>query len=130
MEESVSITHYPANWPVRFLCDCKKKGRPVVIRDGVARDISAGGMHILSDHHICSGKKVAVQLVVPPLHNGKEPTVVNLVGHSRMTVVHEGDFLTDIEFVRFEGEGLRVLQNHLRQRFDHHFFFTQLHRFA
>lgn len=130
MEESGGITRYPTNWPVRFLCDCKKKGRPITIRDGIARDISASGLRILSDHHICSGKKVAVQLVVPPLLNGNEPAVVNLVGHSRMTVVHEGDFLTELEFFQFEGEGLRVLQNHLKRRFDNHFFFTQLPKFA
>lgn len=130
MEESGSITRYPTNWPVRFLCDCKKKGRPISIRDGVAHDISANGLRILSDHHICSGKKVAVQLMVPPLHNGQEPIVVNLIARSLMTVVHEGDFLTDLVFSHFENDGQWVLKHHLRQRFDNHFFFTQLSRFA
>jgi hypothetical protein len=123
------VTRYPANWPVRFLCDCKKQGKPITIREGFAHDISSSAMRIRSDHHICSGKEVAVMLKIPPLDQSSEHALVKLVGRSLITVVHEGDFLTEIEFSRFEGDGLERLKHHLGRRFDS-LFFSSLTRMA
>ncbi len=122
MHETYTSTRYPANWPVRFLCDCKKHGKPIAIREGFAHDISLTGMRIRSDHHICSGKEVAVLLKVPPLVQSGIHEVIKLVGRSLLTVVHEGDFLTEIEFARFENDGHAQLRHHLCRRFDSLFY--------
>lgn len=111
-------TRYPTNWPVRYLCDCKKNGKPIMIHEGFAHDISENSLRIRSDHHICSGKAISVMLKVPPLLPGGSHTLVKLVGKSLITVVHEGDFLTEIEFSRFEGDGHQRLKEHLGRRFD------------
>lgn len=124
MKDTHATARYPANWPVRFLCDCKKQGKPITIREGFAHDISSHTMRIRSDHHICSGKEVAVMLKIPPLEQGCDHALVKLVGRSLLTVVHEGDFLTEIEFSRFEGDGLERLKHHLSRHFDSLFFAT------
>ncbi|GAB5605025.1 hypothetical protein [Sideroxyarcus sp. TK5] len=124
MKDHPSAHRYPANWPVRFLCDCKKQGKPITIREGFAHDISANTMRIRSDHHICTGKEVAVMLKIPPLEQGSDHALVKLVGRSLMTVVHEGDFLTEIEFSRFEADGHERLKHHLNNRFGSPFFAT------
>jgi hypothetical protein len=124
MKETYVTTRYPANWPVRFLCDCKKQGKPITIREGFAHDISTSAMRIRSDHHICIGKEVAIMLKIPPLEQGSDHALVKLVGRSLITVVHEGDFLTEIEFSRFEGDDHERLKRHLNRRFDSTFFST------
>ena len=116
MEEFHTTPHYPANWPVRYLCDCKKLGKPIKIYEGFAHDISASAMRIRSDHQICSGKEVAILLKIPPLAQGEAQSLVKLVGRSLITVVHEGDFLTEIKFSRFENDGYEKLNGHLARR--------------
>lgn len=81
-------------------------------------------MRIRSAPHICTGKEVAIMLKIPPLEQGCEHALVKLVGRSLMTVVHEGDFLTEIEFSRFEDDGQERLKHHLSHRFDSPFFAT------
>lgn len=129
MKQVQTETRYPANWPVRFLCDCKKQGKPITIREGFAHDISTTNMSIRSDHHICSGKEVAIMLKVPPLLHGGDHALLKLVGRSLITVMHEGDFLTEIEFSRFENDGHEQLKQHLGRRFDS-LFFSRLKRMA
>lgn len=129
MTDKHDTARYPTNWPVKYLCDCKKHGKPVTVHDGVAHDISAKTMHIRGDHHICSGKEVAIILKVPPLAQGGEHVLLKLVGRSLVTVVHDGDFLTEIEFSRFENDGHEILQRHLKHRFDS-LFFASLNRDA
>lgn len=116
MKDTHTMRH-PANWPVRYLCDCKKQGKPITIHEGFAHDISSEAMRIRSEHHICSGKEVAVLLKLPPLVQGGEHALVKLIGKSLITVVHEGDFLTDIIFSRFENDGQEKLNRHLSRRF-------------
>ncbi|MDD2699803.1 MAG: hypothetical protein PHH36_01065 [Sideroxydans sp.] len=114
--------HYPANWQVRFLCDCKKQGKPIKIHEGFAHDISSKTMHIRSDHQICSGKEVAIMLKIPPLQQGEEQSLVKLVGRSVVTVAHAGDFLTEIRFTSFEGDGYAKLSGHLARHFGNQFY--------
>jgi len=117
MTDQHTATRYLTNWPVKYLCDCKKHGKPVTVHAGVAHDISASAVHIRSDHHICSGKEVALILQVPPLAQGGEHAFLKLVGRSLVTVVHEGDFLTEVEFSKFENDGYETLKRHLKHRF-------------
>lgn len=120
MEQYQSNQSYPTNWGVRFLCDCKKENKQINIHKGVAHDISTRGIHILSDHHICQQKKIAMQLLIPALLVGAPQRVVKIIGHSLNTIMREGRFLTEIEFRHFEEDGQKVLEKNLRQRFDTH----------
>jgi hypothetical protein len=37
MEDKPKVARYPANWGVRFLCDCKKLDTAINIHKGVAQ---------------------------------------------------------------------------------------------
>jgi hypothetical protein len=122
MEYKPNETHYPANWGVRFLCDCKKLDSAISIHKGVAHEISTSSVQILSDHHICQQKRVAMQLLIPSLINGAPKKIVKIIGNSIVTVMKGGKFLTEIEFLHFEEDGQKILEKNLHQRFDPHFF--------
>jgi hypothetical protein len=109
---------YPTNWSIRFLCDCKKQDQEINIHKGVAHSVSARAVHILSDHPICQQKKVAMQLIIPSLSNSTPQKIVKIIGHSILTVMQEGKFLTEIEFRHFEEDGMKVLEKNLRQHFN------------
>jgi hypothetical protein len=122
MEDKPNRPRYPANWGVRFLCDCKKLDKAINIHKGVAQEISSYSVSILSDHHICQQKKVAMQLLIPSLSSGAPQKIVKIIGNSIVTIMKEGKFLTEIEFLHFEEDGLKVLEKNLHLRFDPHFF--------
>ncbi len=118
METKEDHPQYPTDWGVRFLCDCKKSSKEISIHKGVAHQISNSGVRILSDHHICEQKKVAMQLMIPPLINGAPQRIIKIIGKSIDTIVHQGKFLTEIEFQHFEENGLNELERNLLQRFE------------
>ena len=122
MEESSNSKRYPTNWGISFLCDCKKQTKELKIHKGIAREISTRGVQILSDHQICQQKKVAMQLTIPSLLSGAPQKVVRIIGHSIVTIMKEGKFMTEIEFQQFEEDGKKELERNLRQRFDQEFF--------
>ena len=122
METGSDHPYYSSNWGVRFLCDCKKSNKEINIHKGIAHHISFSGVRILSDHHICEQKKVAMQLMIPSLISGAPQKIVKIIGRSVNTIMQEGMFLTDIEFQHFEENGLKELEKNLRQRFDQPFF--------
>jgi hypothetical protein len=116
MEEYQGNPGYPSNWGIRFLCDCKKENKEINIHKGIAHEISSRGVHILSDHHICPQKKVAMQLLIPSVLDGAPQKIVKIIGHSLDTIKKDGRFLSEIEFRHFEEDGQKVLEKHLRQR--------------
>lgn len=118
MEAKLGNPRYPTNWGIRFLCDCKKENKEIRIHQGIAHEISAFGVHILSDHHICLQKKVAMQLMIPSLHDGHPQKIVKIIGHSIDTIQKNGGFLTEIEFRHFEENGQLILEKNLQQRFN------------
>ena len=122
MEDSPDRSLFPANWVVHFLCDCKKQNRYINIHEGVARGISTHGVRILSDHNICKQKKIAMQLMIPSVLAGAPLRIVKIIGKSIATIMQEGRFLTEIEFLHFEEDGLKELDKNLRLRFDRQFF--------
>lgn len=122
METRHDHPQFPTNWGVRFLCDCKKSNKEINIHKGIAHRISTGGMHILSDHHICEQKKIAMQLMIPSLVSGAPQKIVKIIGRSLDTITQQGKFLTEIEFQHFEENGFNVLEKNLLQRFDQQFF--------
>lgn len=122
MEAKQGNPRYPTNWGIRFLCDCRKENKEIRIHQGIAHEISTCGVHILSDHHICQQKKVAMQLMIPALQDGSPQKVVKIIGHSIDTTKKNDRFLTEIEFRHFEEDGQHILEKNLRQRFDPHYF--------
>jgi hypothetical protein len=122
METKPDLPRYPTNWGVRFLCDCRKANKEINIHKGIASEISTGGVRILSDHHICEQKKIAMQLMIPSLIVGAPQKIVKIIGKSMDTIGQEGKFLTEIEFQYFEENGLKELERNLHQRFNQQFF--------
>jgi hypothetical protein len=122
MEAKPDSLLYPTNWGVRFLCDCKKSSKEISIHKGVAHQISTSGIRILSDHHICEQKKIAMQLMIPSLANGAPQRIVKIIGKSINTIMQQGMFLSEIEFQHFEENGLNELEKNLLQRFDRQLF--------
>ena len=118
MEGLPNHPRYPANWGVRFLCDCKKLDKAINIHKGIAREISSNSVCILSDHHICQQKKIAMHVLIPSLLSDAPQKIVKIIGNSINTIVKEGMFLTEIEFLHVEEDGLKVLEKNLKQRFD------------
>jgi hypothetical protein len=121
MEEKPDYPRYPTNWSVRFLCDCKKLNKEINIHKGIAHEISTHGVRILSDHHICQQKKIAMQLIIPSLLNGAPRIIIKIIGKSIVTIMQEGQFLTEIEFQHFEENGQKELEKNLLQSFNQQF---------
>lgn len=121
MKEKSDYPHYPTNWGVRFLCDCKILNKKIDIHKGIAHEISTHGMHMLSDHRICQQKKIAMQLTIPSLLNGAPKNIIKIIGKSIVTIAKEGKFLTEIEFQHFEENGSKELEKILSQRFNQQF---------
>lgn len=113
---------YSINWGVRFLCDCRKSNLKINLHNGVAHRVSTTGAHILSDHHICGQKKVAMQLMIPSLIGDAPHKIVKIIGKSLNSIMQEGKYLTEIEFLHFEENGLKELEKNLRHCFDRSFF--------
>jgi len=118
METKPNLPRYPANWGVRFLCDCKKVDKAINIHKGIAHEISSNSVSILSDHRICQQKKIAMHVMIPSLLSDAPQKIVKIIGNSISTILKEGMFLTEIEFLHFEEDGLKVLEKNLHQRFD------------
>ena len=121
MEEKRRCPRYPTNWSTRFLCNCRKNGPGIDIHHGVAKDLSACGMRLQSDHNVCQEKKVAMQLLIPSMLNGAQKNIVKIIGRSLSTVASDGTFHTRIEFLHFEEDGKKVLESNLSLRFNNLF---------
>jgi hypothetical protein len=122
MESQLNLPRYPANWGVRFVCDCKKLDKTINIHQGIAHEISSNGVSILSDHNICLQKKIAMHLLIPSRISDAPQKIVKIIGNSISTIMMEGKFLTEVEFLHFEEDGLKVLEKNLHQHFDSHIF--------
>jgi len=118
MESKLGKPQYPTDWSIRFLCDCKKESKEIRIHQGIAHALSTDGVHILSDHSICKQKKVAMQLLIPPVKPNAPQRIVKIIGHSIDTIKRENRFLSEIEFRHFEEDGKQILEKHLRQHFE------------
>jgi hypothetical protein len=106
-------THHPADWNVRFLCDCKREDKEIRIHKGTTHRVSSQEIDILSDHRICTQKKVAMQLMIPPKAPGLPQSIIKVIGHSVDSIPHEGRFINKIAFRQFEEDGLKLLEKNL-----------------
>lgn len=117
MEAKTHSPSYPEKWSVRFLCDCRKEDKEIRIRHGIAFALSPEEVHILSDHAICLNKKVALQLMVPPLHDDALSRIIRIIGYSIETARKDARYLTKVELRHFEEDGRRLLEKSLNQHF-------------
>lgn len=127
MENQPNLSRYPTHWGVRFLCDCKKINKAINIHKGIAHEICSNSVCILSEHHICQQKRIAMQLMIPSLVSDAPQKIVKIIGNSISTVLKDGKFLTEIKFLHFEEDGLNVLEKNLHQHFDSHLFAQNAH---
>lgn len=111
-------TSYPTNWSLHFLCDCKKRTPQEKVHAGIAKKLSTNRVSILSDHSICHGKKISLQLTIPPLGSGESPTTINAIGHAIETVANTQGFLTEVEFLHFAVDGRTILAQNLHRHFN------------
>lgn len=119
MEAKSNHQSYPANWGVQFLCDCKKNGGVISLHSGVTQKISTHGVRLFNDH-ICKDKKIAMHLMIPSQRSNAPLKIVKIIGHNVETELENDKFMTEIEFVHFEEDGLKVLEKNLRECFDPH----------
>ncbi len=119
MEAKSNHQSYPANWGVQFLCDCIKKGEAISLHSGVTQKISTHGIHLFSDH-LCKNKRIAMHLMIPSQQSNAPLKIVKIIGHNVETELENDKFLTEIEFVHFEEDGLKVLEKSLHKCFDPH----------
>ncbi len=109
---------FQTNWGVRFLCDCDQHDQGISIQKGIAHEISARHIQMLSDHHICPEKRVAMQLIIPPTLSNSPQKIIKMIGNSLLTRILNGKFLTEIELAHFENDGRQELERTLLQHFD------------
>lgn len=108
---------FSTDWGVRFLCESMQQSKGIRLHTGIAHEISRQGVYLLSDQQLNCQKRVAMQLMIPSMHVGAPQRIVKIIGQIVNTVVKEGKFLTEIEFMHFEEDGLKELEKNLRQRF-------------
>lgn len=109
----------PANWNLQFVCDCRKKHQELKIYQAVAKRLSPYGSSVQSSHNVCSNKNILLRLEIPPLNNGDDPRMVEIIGRTVYTALDGEHFLTEIEFLRFEHGEQAMLAEALAQHFGH-----------
>jgi hypothetical protein len=109
---------YPANWNLRFICDCKKKHPELKIYPATAKQLSPYGTRIQSTHNVCSNRTITLQLDVPPVAIGESSRTVEIIGRTIYTVSEGDHFITEIEFLRFDRMSQQILTQALAKYFD------------
>lgn len=109
--------HYPANWNLRFMCDCRTPQPELKIYPATVKQLSPYSTRIASSHNICPNRSITLQLEIPPLQNDGHARTLEIIGHTIYTVVEGDYFLTEIEFMRFDGVSQQVLMQALVQQF-------------
>ncbi len=111
MEMRPDHPSYPANWAVRFVCDCANK--QIELHQGVTQKIALDRVRILSDHPVCVHKRIALQLMLPDPEHRSPYRIVKIIGHTIATRMRAGHFLTEIDFDLFEEDGKKALEQKL-----------------
>lgn len=85
---------------------------------GRTYDISTSGVAVCSDHNIFTDSPVTIVLAVPALHPGEKQKVIE-ISSKMVYTVHASNgrgFRIGLRFLRFKGDGKKVLAHHLEQR--------------
>lgn len=117
MSDHIPIPRCPANWNMQLVCSCKKQHQLRRAYPAIAKRLSPYGTSALSNHNVCSNQNVLLQLEVPPVHNGDDSRIVEIVGRTVYTVLEGDHFLTEVEFLRFENGAQATLMQALAQHF-------------
>lgn len=120
MEGQQRHTHrYPANWNLRFVCDCRKAHPDLRIYPATAKQLSPNGTRIQSKHHVCPNKSITLKLDVPSAGNDMFVRTIEIIGRTIYTEAEEDHFLTEIEFVRVDKTSRDILTQALSGHFEH-----------
>jgi len=109
--------HYrhPIHWRIALV---HKNGDKNDIYHGRTHDLSVWGASILVDHNIFVMSEVVMLLAIPPLHPGLKETIVEIQCRMAYTILdsEQSRFRIGIRFLRFKGEGKRILSDILSKR--------------
>ncbi len=116
--EHQSHPRYRVDWRVAIV---NEEGKNRDIFYSRAYDVSLGGVSVLSDDNLFFDNAVVVLLCLPPLlPNGKVKIVE---AHSRIVYTVLGasiqQFRLGIQFIKFKGDGQKVLQDHLARLYSY-----------
>lgn len=114
-QEKREHQRYLVNWKVAVVN--AKAGKDHVFH-GRARDISLGGLCLLSDHNLAFSNSVRVLIAVPPHSPKHPPHVLEVRSKLAYTVLEQGGrhFRIGISFLEFKGDGRRFLEKRLAER--------------
>ncbi len=114
-QEKREHQRYLVNWRVAVV---NAKGGQDHVFHGRARDISLGGLCLLSEHNLTFSKPVRVLIAVPPHSPNHPPHVIEVRSKLAYTVLEQGGryFRIGITFLEFEGEAKRFLEKRLAER--------------
>jgi hypothetical protein len=115
IQEKREHQRYLVNWKVAVV---NAKGGNDHVFHGRARDISMGGLCLLSDHNLNFSNSVRVLIAVPPHSPQHHPHVLEVRSKLAYTVLEKGGrhFRIGITFLEFMGDGRRVLEKRLAER--------------
>ena len=114
-QEKREFKRFLVNWKVAVVN--AKAGQDHVFH-GRARDISLGGLCLMSDHNLNIRNSVRVLIAVPPNSPNHSPHVVEVRSKLAYTVLEKGgrQFRIGITFLEFKGDGRLVLEKRLAER--------------
>lgn len=106
---------HPVHWRVALV---HKTGDKNDIYHGHTHDLSTSGASIFVDHNIFMMSEVVLLLAIPPLHMGQKETIVEIQCRMAYTVLdsEQSRFRIGIRFLRFKGDGKRILSDVLSKR--------------
>jgi len=115
IQEKREFKRYLVNWKVAVVNE--KSGQDHVFH-GRARDISMGGLCLMSDHNLNIRNSVRVLIAVPPNSPKHPPHVVEVRSKLAYTVLEKGgkQFRIGITFLEFKGDGRLMLEKRLAER--------------
>lgn len=109
--------HYrhPVHWRVAIV---HKNGDKNDIYHGRTHDLSAWGASVLLNHNIFVMADVVVLLAIPPNNPGQKEIIIEIDSRMAYTVLDSDQqlFRIGIRFLKFKGEGKRILADVLSKR--------------
>ena len=108
---------YPANWHLRFVCNCRKHAAGPKIYPATAKQLSINGTSIQSSHNVCPNTSITLQLNVPPTADGEPARIIEIIGRTLYTILESNHFFTEIEFLKFDKASRKMLLQALNQHF-------------
>lgn len=117
IEEKRSAPRFLVNWKVVVMNENNGKRE---FFHGRARDISMGGLCLLSDHNLVFTDSITVLISVPPDSVKHKPYVIEVRSKISNTVLANNvrQFRIGIRFIKFKDGDKRFLEQYLTERYD------------